>query len=548
MKKLSRKQTAIAITGVIFILLLLKLFISSSIGGDTRQKVYRPVTVVELKEVNPELKLMLTGVVKSWKEEYFSFEVPGRIKWVIEKGMEVGNGLAKNGKTVIARIDPIRYQLKLKSLKAKIESAEAQAEALKVSITKVMARQLEAINANLANTKLQFKRQKILLKRNAVSRQAYDNVETKYKVAIAQQAEAMAIVVTKKAEYKALLAQVEELRQNALDAELNINKCTLRTSYKGKIAEVNANVDANVQAGENVAKIVVMNPMLISLEVSANIDRTLRFRDRVKVYPSGINKAVKGIVSMKSTVADPQTHTFNLELFVQNPKIPIAGDLNGMAKLPEIGGVWQATYMKTGKFCNRMVVSAEVIEKDAKGEFVWKARRNPGSRRGAVVYTLTKRYVKMEPQVFNLHGIYSYRVAQAKESGLNTKEFLAFGVPKQIKSGDKVIEIARRWLFRPGDLAKVVLTQKKNPVGIYIPIESISCKGGRNFVYVIKTVPGKHFCKLLKVEVELFNQLGAFQRIKSKKIKIGDKIVFSGVHYIDSNDEVVVKEVEEIKL
>ena len=92
---------------------------------------------------------MLTGVVKSWKEEYFSFEVPGRIKWVIEKGMEVGNGHSDSRGTVIARIDPARYQLKLKSLKAKVESAKAQAEAASVSIRKVMLRQLEAINANL---------------------------------------------------------------------------------------------------------------------------------------------------------------------------------------------------------------------------------------------------------------------------------------------------------------------------------------------------------------------------------------------------------------
>ncbi len=546
MKKLTVKKSIIIIAATLCVFLFLKLFILNN-TNNTQQKVYRPVTVIKLKEINPELKLMLTGVVKSWKEEYFSFEVPGRIKWVIEKGMEVGNKSDKSEGTIIARIDPIRYQLKLKSLKAKIESAEAQAKALRVSIKEVMSRQLEAINANLANTKLQFQRQKRLLERNAVSRQAYDNAETRYRVELAKKAEAIAIVISKKAEYEALLAQVEELRQNALDAELNIKKCTLRTPYKGKIAEVNANVGANVQAGTKVVKVVMMNPMLISLEVSPNIDRMLRHRDKVKVFPSEINKAVPAIVSMKSTVADPHTHTFNLELFIQNPKIPIAGDLSGLEKLPEISGVWQAFSLTTKEYCNRIALSAEVIQKDAKGEFVWKAIENPGSKRGAVIYTLTKKYVKMEPQIFDLLGIHSYRIAKEKESGLNTEELLAFGVPKQVKSGDKVIEIARRWLFRPGDLVKVALNPN-TPSGIYIPIESILYKDGKSFVYLIRNVPEKHFCKLIKVEVELLNQLGSFQRIKSKKLKIGDEIIFSGVHYIDSGDKVVVKAVEEIKL
>lgn len=547
MKKLSRKQTAIVISGVIFILLLLKLFIFSNMGDDIQHKVYRPVTVVELKEVNPKLKLMLTGVVKSWKEEYFSFEVPGRIKWVIEKGMEVGNELEKGEGTVIARIDPIRYQLKLKSLKAKVESAMAQAEAANVSIRKVMLRQLEAINANLKNAKLKFQRQKRLLERNAVSRQTYDNVETDYRVALAKKAEAIAIVITKQAEYKALLAQVEELRQNVLDAELDIKKCILRTSYKGKIAEVKANIGANVQAGEDVVKVVVMSPMLISLEVSANIDRMLRYRDLVKVFPSGIDKAVPAIVSMKSTVADPHTHTFNLELFVQNPKISVIGDLNGLAKLPEISGVWRIFHIDAGKYRGRIVIPSETISKDIKGEYVWRAIKDAASRRGAIIYTLYKQYVKLEARIFDLHGIYSYRILKKSER-ININDFLALGVPGQIKSGDKAIEIARRWLFRPGDLTKVILRQKNTPRGIYIPIESILCKDGESFVYLIKRVQGEHFCKLVKVRIELLNQLGSFQHVKSSKLKTGDEIIYSGVHYIDQDDKVIIKDVEEIEL
>ena len=546
-----QKKILIIAATAIFTAFVIYKFSTGSCDNEIKDhKIYRPVTAFELKEINPELKLMLTGVVKSWKEEYFSFEVPGRILWVNEKGMEVGSDVFadKSKGTIIAKINPLRYELKLKSLKAKIVSAEAKAEAVKVSIQKVMLRKLEAIDANLKNAKQKFQRQQVLLEKKAVSRQSYDNAETTYRVALASRAEAMATVITKKAEYKALLAQVEELRQNALDAELNIKKCTLRTTYRGKIADVYANVGANVQAGQKVVKVVAMNPMLICLQVAANIDRQLRFRDTVQVFPSGISKPVKAIVTMKSTVADPNTHTFNLELFVQNLKIPIAKDLNGTSKLPEIGGVWFVTKPKFGRFDNCLVVPAESIHKDSGGEYVWKAKKQTGSKRGAIVYILTKQYVKLHPKTYDILGLYPHRVFMAEEKNVNLKDFLAFGVPAGIKSGDKVVEVARRWLFRPGDLVKVILKSKTIPTGLYVPIESIIKLNGKDYIYVLQNETGKNYCKARKINVKIIDQLSSYMRIESPELKVGDKILLSGVHYIQPDDKLIIKEIEEIKL
>lgn len=544
-----RKYKKVIIASSLVLLVLIytvtRIIASVNANGQNQQKAYRPVTVIKLKKINPERKLILTGVVESWKEEYFSFEVPGRIQWVIEKGSEIGNGDrdSENG-TVIARIDPTRYQLKLKSLKAKIEAAEAKAEALRVSIKQVMTRKLEAFDANLKNSYQKYKRQRILLERNAVSRQSFDNAEASYKIAVAERAEAIAVVNTKKAEYKASLAQVKELEENARDAELNIKKCTLSSSYKGKVAEVYANAGANVNAGARVAQIVVMNPMLISLEVSANIDRELRYRDKVRVYPSGINKPVPAMVSMKSTVADPNTHTFNLELFVQNPKIAIAGDLKKFENIPEISGIWHPSILRAGTHRNQMVVHADSIFKDKGGEYVWKATREKESKRGAVLYTVNKKYVKLEPKEYNLQGIYRYRVFSKEEKLITPADMLAFGCPQNLKSGSKVVEIIRRWLFRPGDLVKVLLNKKSIPSGFYVPVEAILHKNDKNFVYILEEVPGRHFAKIKMQEVELDNQLGAYQRIKSAKLKNGMKLVLSGIHYLEPDEEVVVKKVE----
>jgi hypothetical protein len=254
------------------------------------------------------------------------------------------------------------------------------------------------------------------------------------------------------------------------------------------------------------------------------------------------------MVSMKSTVADPNTHTFSLGLFVQNPKIAIAGDLKKFEKLPEISGIWHPLIYRTGTHSNKMVVHANSIFKDKDGEYVWKATREENSKPGAIVYTVNKKYVKLDPKEYNLQGLYRYRVFSKAEKSITTKDMLAFGCPENLKNGSKVVEIIRRWLFRPGDLVKVLLKKKSIPSGFYVPVGAVIHKNDKNFVYLLEEAPEHHFAKVKMLEVQLCNQLGAYQRIEAAGLKNGIKLVLSGIHYIEPDEEVVVKKVEACKL
>jgi len=49
----------------------------------------RPVTVLELREMDPVEPLQLTGSVNAWKEQDLAFEVAGRIEWIVEPGTEL---------------------------------------------------------------------------------------------------------------------------------------------------------------------------------------------------------------------------------------------------------------------------------------------------------------------------------------------------------------------------------------------------------------------------------------------------------------------------
>ncbi|MFA6714478.1 MAG: hypothetical protein WCS27_03830 [Victivallaceae bacterium] len=84
MKKNIKKILAATATVAILILLLLK-FSNDPKTGKVEPKVYRPVTALKLREVNPELSLMLTGVVKSWKEECSVLKFPNELNGLLKK-------------------------------------------------------------------------------------------------------------------------------------------------------------------------------------------------------------------------------------------------------------------------------------------------------------------------------------------------------------------------------------------------------------------------------------------------------------------------------
>lgn len=45
----------------------------------------RPVTIIELREIDPVKSLQRTGAIKSWKEQNISVEVDGRVEMIVEQ-------------------------------------------------------------------------------------------------------------------------------------------------------------------------------------------------------------------------------------------------------------------------------------------------------------------------------------------------------------------------------------------------------------------------------------------------------------------------------
>ena len=91
----------------------------------------RPVKVLELSVIDPVKPLQLTGSVMSWKEQDISFEVSGRVEWIVEMGTNLEGRWEEDGKVhipgdVLARIDERHYKIRLKATLADNERAQAE--------------------------------------------------------------------------------------------------------------------------------------------------------------------------------------------------------------------------------------------------------------------------------------------------------------------------------------------------------------------------------------------------------------------------------------
>ncbi len=91
----------------------------------------RPVKVLELCVTNPIKPLQLTGSVMSWKEQDISFEVSGRVEWIVEMGANLAGRWEEKGKVhveggILAHIEERPFKLTLKAARAERDRAEAE--------------------------------------------------------------------------------------------------------------------------------------------------------------------------------------------------------------------------------------------------------------------------------------------------------------------------------------------------------------------------------------------------------------------------------------
>ncbi len=190
----------------------------SETASDSEQPL-RPVRYTTVKSIESATVRTYSGLSRAGQESNLSFRVSGPIQSL---PVEVGDQLA--AKQLIATIDPAQYRLEAQQAKASLAQTEA----------------------TLRNAMANFERVKGLYENNNVSRNELDSAR-----ANAESSE----------------AQVSAAKQALELAKLNVSYTKLRASRACGVADVLAEVNENITAGQTIVAVTCGEQLEVELDV-----------------------------------------------------------------------------------------------------------------------------------------------------------------------------------------------------------------------------------------------------------------------------------------
>lgn len=518
----------------------------------------RPVTVVELSRQSPRAPLRMTGMVRSWKEEELAFEVSGRLVHTVEPGVVVegpvpssdGSETSRHG-TLLARLDDERYVQKLDAAQARLEATQSQHKAAVADLEKILPAELKSAQNRLEQARKDYERVLAVAEKGAVTESQVDQAQTKLRTAQDRVDQIQGQIDARRSEVRGLEAQVTERRVAVDQAQTDLNSCILYAPFRGQVAEVHAIQGAFVEAGRPVVTLVMMDPLKVGIDVSAETDRHVHYGDQVTVSlpedaesPGG-EVTRWGTVFQKATTADPQTRTFEVTVLVRNQRIevPQRPDVD----LPRVHEFRVLRPLEAGR-ATPLFIEKQSLYRDEKGHFTWRftdLKRTDLAGESEPVQKLERVDVQLGKRRMSLPGGFIF-YELAETDGLSTDDLLACNVPEGFESGASVLVTRLRWRFRPGDLVEVDLQRPGPGTGLYAPMQAVIAESARHHVFV---VDGDGIAR--RVPVELRGQAGnlwniaPLEREDSELLKSGAQVVLAGAPYLQDGEAVRIIEVEE---
>jgi multidrug resistance efflux pump len=561
------------------------LFFSACEKTKLKPKVQpRPVSALTLGQDSPTKLLRMTGSVEPYREEKIAFEVSGRIEYVLDVGSDVegevfdDSGAVVRAGDVLARIDATRYQLAHDAARLKLASSEENLVAQKIDLEQVAQAQLIQSKAQLnvarsevnaaratvktAKAKRIFARQTLdrerkLFKMATRTQADLDRAQSEYdaKDASFSQAEAgltakqrgipsyeaaiagaKASIQLKKAKLKATQAQLEELAQGVKKAQEDLNSCTLRTPFTGRISARHISRGAFVNTGLPIVTLTMFDPLKVSFAVSATKNARIRFGDPVLIRLHGAKnqQVVQGFVDQKGEVADAATRTFRIDAIVRNFLNTSAAGSESAVQLAFKRDIFVA-FQRIDDRQKRVFLPTRCLLKEGGKLYVLTlpGRIEDGLRTWTKAFQPKKVEVKLGPMLTMFTDFHCQELL--KGSKLKKGTFLIVN-PKRLIAKDGKIKMAvqssKLWQIRPGDLVSVELDLGKDQSGFYVPVQSVVTRNNKTWLYIVEDG------KVKRIDVEVGEQAGARRLVSNPGLKAGMKVIVKGRHYVREGEAV----------
>ncbi len=474
----------------------------------------RPVKVLSLAERDFRHESNMTGAVSLYREERIGFEVDGRILAVLDVGREVtGPALDEAGALVrpgdvISVVDDTRYRLEVESLQARLDSENQN---------------LGSINAEVERALKTLQRQERILEQGAGNQQAVDDATSAYRSLAARQRQQD--------------ARIKETIQRLKQAREDLQDTVLRAPFSGRITGIHVTQGAVIEAGTPVVTLTLMDPIQVQVAVSADHDRRIQTGDRAFLYPKnpldldGERREVPALVFDKGSVADPDTHTFRIDLIARNQRLGIERFVPETAGLPLVDEFLPVARRYEGEVGSLFVPVDSIYREDGKDYVL----RLPGvgfredARRDAVGKHVPERVAVQLGDDYLTVVKWNFRSLK-QAGGLREGDFVVLQPSADYLNG---LAIGRpQWLLRPGDLVPVRFLLDATPRGFYVPVDAITRVDDGLAVFVVEG----GVARLRTVTVhESYQEL---RRIVGEGIGNGTRVITGGMHFVSDGEAV----------
>lgn len=175
-------------------------------------------------------------------------------------------------------------------------------------------------------------------------------------------------------------AALEVARADIKEIELHLKNLSILAPVSGVLEQQNIEVGSYVKIGDAVAKLIKIDPLVVSGGVGEDDIRYIKTGDSAQAEILG--RKLSGHVKFVSALADPKTRTFTVDIAVDNPRGEIPAGLSARIHLPvqnisaqkipsslltlSDNGAIGIKHVVDGKV---VFTKAEIVRSD--GDFVW---------------------------------------------------------------------------------------------------------------------------------------------------------------------------------
>ena len=295
--------------------MLIALCFSCGKTEETKAEVIRPVKYQKVEPGGGLQTRSFTGTSVSGTETRLSFKVGGTVNALRVK---IGEEVSKN--TLLATLDDSDYELQYEQADAAVKNADASEEQAKANFERV--------------------------------RSLYENGST-----------SLSNFESAKAAYESAKANESSLKKSRKLAKAQLEYTRLYAPIRGKISSVDAEVNENVAAGQQVLVLSSEGDLEVNLGVPESFISFISVQDVVSITFSAVpGQSFRGVVSEAGFNINSQTSTYPVVIKLDDPENQVRP---GMAA--------SVTFEKRQDHPESLLlVPAQAVGEDENGNFVYK--------------------------------------------------------------------------------------------------------------------------------------------------------------------------------